>query len=105
MNDPDLELIRNLASYEDAYVGSPLITVCIPTYQRARILSERTLPTVLEQSYSNWEAVIVGDALAGRYGARMGERPIQQVRIGETVAEPRFERLVVTRPARHGCGR
>jgi len=62
MNDPDLAPIRSLASYEEAYVGTPLITVCIPTYQRAHILSERSLPTVLRQSYTNWEAIIVGDA-------------------------------------------
>ena len=71
MKDPDLEPIRNLASYEEAYVGTPLMSVCIATFQRARILCERTLPTVLNQTYSNWEAVIVGDACQDDTAARI----------------------------------
>jgi glycosyltransferase involved in cell wall biosynthesis len=71
MNDPDLDAIRSLPGYEDAYLGTPLVTVCIFTYQRAAILSERTLPTVLRQNYPNWEAVIVGDGCSDDTGARI----------------------------------
>jgi len=71
MNDPDLDPIRRLRSYEEAYVGTPLVSVCIATYQRARILCERTLPTVLRQTYTNWEAVIVGDACLDDTAARI----------------------------------
>lgn len=37
------------------------MTVRIATYNRARILLERTLPTVLSQTYRNLEILIVGD--------------------------------------------
>ena len=39
----------------------PLITVCIPTYNRADILIERAVKTVLSQTYQNFELMIVGD--------------------------------------------
>jgi len=39
----------------------PLITVYTPTYNRARILMDRAIPSVLAQSYKNFEYVIVGD--------------------------------------------
>ena len=39
----------------------PLITVYTPTYNRAQILMDRAIPSVLGQSYKNFEYVIVGD--------------------------------------------
>ncbi|MFQ5353467.1 MAG: glycosyltransferase family 2 protein [Thermodesulfobacteriota bacterium] len=39
----------------------PLISVYIPTYNRAEILMERSVPSVLQQTYKNFELVIVGD--------------------------------------------
>lgn len=50
--------------YEESYTideSSPLVTVYTPTYNRSRILMERALPSVLAQSYKNFEYVIVGD--------------------------------------------
>lgn len=40
---------------------SPLVSVIIPTWNRARLLVERTLPSVLAQSYQNFEVIVVGD--------------------------------------------
>ena len=52
------------ARYERSYFPEqqdPLITVYTPTYNRARILMDRAIPSVLAQSYKNFEYVIVGD--------------------------------------------
>ena len=39
----------------------PLVSVCVPTYNRAPLLVERAVTSVLAQSYTNFELVIVGD--------------------------------------------
>ena len=38
----------------------PLVSIIIPTYNRAHLIAE-TLDSVLGQSYSNWECIIVDD--------------------------------------------
>ncbi len=45
--------------YRDA---EPLISVLIPTYNRAELLRERSVASVLRQTYARFEIVIVGDA-------------------------------------------
>lgn len=57
-----LKIMRLL--YEKDYSdkdANPLITVYIPTYNRAEILMERAVPTVLAQTYKNFELLIIGD--------------------------------------------
>ncbi len=44
-----------------AYEKNPLVSVCIPTFNRGKLLAERTIPSVLRQTYRNFEIVIVGD--------------------------------------------
>jgi Glycosyl transferase family 2 len=39
----------------------PLVTVRIATHDRARILTQRTIPSVLTQTYPNVEVIVVGD--------------------------------------------
>ena len=39
----------------------PLVSVIIPTYRRANILVNRTVPSVLNQTHKNLELIIVGD--------------------------------------------
>ena len=49
---------------EDKYKvknSNPLITVCIPTYNRGPLLIERAVKSVLCQTYTNFELMIVGD--------------------------------------------
>jgi hypothetical protein len=53
---------RSTADYELAYSEhEPLVSVVIPTYDNFRLLGERSLPSVLAQSYENFEVVVVGD--------------------------------------------
>jgi glycosyltransferase involved in cell wall biosynthesis len=40
---------------------NPLISLMIATYARGKILTERTIPSILNQTYQNFEVVIVGD--------------------------------------------
>jgi hypothetical protein len=39
----------------------PLVTVTVATYNRARLLAERCIPSVLNQTYANLELIVVGD--------------------------------------------
>jgi glycosyltransferase involved in cell wall biosynthesis len=58
-----LEEVRAGREYERPYAESdPLVSVVIPTYDNYRLLRERSLPSVLSQSYENVEIVVVGDA-------------------------------------------
>jgi O-antigen biosynthesis protein len=55
--------LRDSPEYELPYTEpEPLVTVTIPTRDRAQLLRERTLPSVLGQSYGNLEVIVVGDA-------------------------------------------
>ena len=40
---------------------NPLVSVMIPTWNRCEILIERTLPSIFNQTYKNYEVVVVGD--------------------------------------------
>jgi len=50
----------------------PLVSVLIPTFQNSDVLVERTLPSVLSQTYQNIEIVIVGDACSDEHVQRIG---------------------------------
>ena len=39
----------------------PLVSVCVPTYNRGPLLVERAVTSVLEQTYTNFELIVVGD--------------------------------------------
>lgn len=55
--------------YEDLYKDPeerPLISVYVPTYNRAQLLMERALPSVLVQTYKNFEFIIIGDHCTDR---------------------------------------
>ena len=41
--------------------AAPLVTVTVATRARARLLAERSLPSILGQTYDNLEVIVVGD--------------------------------------------
>lgn len=43
------------------YYNNPLITIYTPTFNRAKILKKRAITSVLNQSYKNFEHIIVSD--------------------------------------------
>jgi len=53
---------RNRPDYLSAYEKEePLVTVCIATYNRSRLVTERSIPSVLNQTYRNIELLVIGD--------------------------------------------
>lgn len=54
--------LRESEDYERAFSEhEPLVSVVIPTYNNFQALRERSLPSVLAQTYANLEVIVVGD--------------------------------------------
>jgi len=47
-------------SFTDVTIEAPLVSIIIPTYSRAHLISE-TLDSILNQTYLNWECIVVDD--------------------------------------------
>lgn len=61
MTEP-AELKRQRAANKIDYNDpNPLISIYIPTYNRGEILIERAVKSILNQTYTNFELIIVGD--------------------------------------------
>lgn len=67
--DVDAGLIRDLAQdrmsneYQSIFsMDQPLVSVCVGTYNRAELLTNRCIPSILDQTYQNLEVLVVGDA-------------------------------------------
>jgi len=57
-----LDRVRSEHEHEYARMeDDPLVSIIIATYNRGQLLVERTLPSIFEQTYQNFEVVIVGD--------------------------------------------
>ncbi|MGK5006302.1 glycosyltransferase family 2 protein [Janthinobacterium sp. LB2P70] len=53
---------RKSAAYQAAYeMPQPLVTVCVATYNRGVLLTQRCLPSLLAQDYPHLQIVVVGD--------------------------------------------
>jgi len=50
----------------------PLVSVLIPTYNNSRELTERAIPSVLRQTYDNFEIIVVGDHCTDDTEQRLG---------------------------------
>jgi GT2 family glycosyltransferase len=76
-----LERIRASDDYAAAYAEQPLISIIVPTYNRAQIIIERTLPSVLRQEYSHWELLIVGDCMDDEQAAMLRDAAATDPRV------------------------
>ncbi|MDP9225260.1 MAG: glycosyltransferase [Actinomycetota bacterium] len=55
--------LRSTAEYEAAFdEAEPLVTILITTYMNWPLLRDRSLPSVLAQTYERFEAIVIGDA-------------------------------------------
>jgi glycosyltransferase involved in cell wall biosynthesis len=58
---PQLHAARQLNGPTYASLTEPLVSVTIATYNRSEMLAERSIRSVLTQTYPNFEIVVVGD--------------------------------------------
>lgn len=75
------EQIREFQEWKRQHPVSkdPLVTVCVATYNRPKLLVERCIPSILGQTYQNIELIVVGDGAA--------EPTVQAV---QEIKDPRF---------------
>lgn len=59
-----LDQVRRANSYEAAFRPDALVSVIVPTYNRAKLVAERTIASVMAQTHENWELIIIGDQMA-----------------------------------------
>ncbi len=59
--DEERSLLARARSERGPDAPDPLVSVVIPTFNRAELLARRTLPSVLAQTYENIEVLVVGD--------------------------------------------
>ena len=53
---------RASADYQQVFEkDEPVVSVCITTFNRARLLCERSLSSILQQTYQNLDIIVVGD--------------------------------------------
>ena len=56
------------------------MSVLTPTWNRAELLTTRTLPSLIAQTYDHWEAVVVGDACTDDTAERIGALGDRRIR-------------------------
>lgn len=86
----EFEAARASEEYQAVYdKPEPLVTICIGTYNRGRLLEERSVRSALAQTYRNIEVVVVGDHCTDDTAERMAR-----------IADPRlrFHNLPVRGP-------
>jgi hypothetical protein len=65
---------RRLADYESVFQQSePLVSICVVTAERADLLLERSVASILAQTYRNLQIVIVGDHCPGDTGHKLAQ--------------------------------
>jgi glycosyltransferase involved in cell wall biosynthesis len=80
----EVERLRTKPEWNEAFAADPLISVRIATFNRATEVTERALASVRRQTYTRWEAVVVGDCCTDDTGekiAAIGDNRIRFVNL------------------------
>ena len=85
-----LHAARGAADYEAAYLDSdPLVSVTLATHDRPQTLVERSLPSLLAQTHSNLEVLVVGDAASREVAdavARLGDDRVRYTNLSQRIS-------------------
>jgi len=73
---------------------NPLVSIIIATYNRSDILINRTLPSVLAQTYKNIEVIIVGDQCIDNTPELLKEYPDIRVRFYDLPKRGKYPRHI-----------
>jgi len=67
------ELVEEFSRWKAANVAPdhPLVSVCVATYNRGELLTERCIASILRQTYRNLELIVVGDCCTDDTEARI----------------------------------
>ena len=86
-------------------MNNPLVSIIIPTYNRAHFISE-TLDSIIAQTYNNWECIIVDDGSTDNsefviskyiekdFRIRLHHRPVDRVKGANSCRNIGFEKSV-----------
>ena len=104
--------LRDSAAYEQAYSErDPLVSVVLATVGRADLLVSRALPSLLSQSHTNLEVIVVGDATKPEVGESVravGDPRVQYANLSQRLVahpEPQRRWLVGSTMARNEATR
>jgi hypothetical protein len=100
--------LARLAAQNLYHDSEPLISVLIPTYNRAELLVKRSVDSVLQQTYPRFEIVIVGDACTDNTETLLRDMGDPRIRFhnlavrGSYLKDPYLQWLVAgSAPANH----
>ena len=80
-NHRRLAVARTRQEYELAWTDpDPLVSITLPTWDRAELLLTRSLPSLLEQTYAHLEVLVVGDAATAEVAEALAGHPDPRVR-------------------------
>lgn len=77
----------------------PLVSIRIATYNRANLLKERTIPAILNQTYQNFEVIIVGDHCTDNTAQVIASFQDQRFKYYES----RAKEMAIADPAKRWC--
>lgn len=79
-NHRRLAAARTRPEYELAWTEpDPLVSITLPTRDRAELLLTRSLPSLLEQTYAHLEVLVVGDAVPAAVAGELAGHPDPRV--------------------------